>query len=85
GDKVKIDYVGTFRSDGKQFDANKGFECKIGVGHVIKGWDEGVVQLSVGEKAKLIITSDYAYGSEGYPLNVPKTKKIIPPNADLVL
>jgi FKBP-type peptidyl-prolyl cis-trans isomerase len=44
---------------------------------VIKGWDEGVIQMSVGEKAKLIISSDYAYGAEG-------AGGVIPPNADLI-
>ena len=44
---------------------------------VIKGWDEGVIQMSVGEKAKLIISSDYAYGAEGAGGGIP-------PNADLI-
>jgi FK506-binding protein 1 len=44
---------------------------------VIQGWDEGVITMSLGEKAKLDITSDYGYGSEG-------AGGVIPPNADLV-
>jgi FK506-binding protein 1 len=44
---------------------------------VIKGWDEGVVQMSLGEKATLDITPDYGYGSQG-------AGGVIPPNADLV-
>ena len=44
---------------------------------VIKGWDEGVMRMSVGEKAKLIISSDYGYGAEG-------AGGVIPPNADLI-
>jgi FK506-binding protein 1 len=73
-------YVGTLASDGKKFDAskdrNKPFEFTIGVGQVIQGWDEGVTQMSLGEKANLAITSDYGYGSRG-------AGGAIPPNADL--
>ncbi|SCZ99541.1 BZ3500_MvSof-1268-A1-R1_Chr3-1g06080 [Microbotryum saponariae] len=83
GDHVKIHYTGTLLSTGKTFDSSvqRGtpFECQIGVGQVIKGWDEGVKQLSLGEKvtfgptekpasgadeAKLTCTPDYAYGSQ---------------------
>lgn len=48
-----------------RFDSSVGrgdFVTKIGVGRVIKGWDEGVVQMKTGEKAILDITHDYAYG-----------------------
>jgi FK506-binding protein 1 len=45
-------------------------------GQVIKGWDEGVPQLSLGQKANLICTPDYAYGPRGYP-------PVIPANATL--
>merc|ERR1712032_901959 len=54
GDKVTMHYTGTLKNGGKQFDSSVGkgpFETKIGVGQVIKGWDEGVVQMSLGEKA----------------------------------
>ena len=47
---------------------------KIGVGQVIKGWDEGVPQMTLGEKAKLIISYDYAYGEKGYPGNFFRLK-----------
>jgi FK506-binding protein 1 len=72
-------YVGTLL-DGKQFDSSRDrgspFETEIGVGKVIKGWDEGVPRLSLGEKAILTATPDYAYGSRGFP-------PIIPPNSTL--
>ncbi|KAI0634948.1 hypothetical protein C8Q77DRAFT_1104917 [Trametes polyzona] len=62
GDKVTIHYVGTLL-DGKKFDSSRDrgtpFETEIGVGKVIKGWDEGVPQLSLGEKAILTATPDY--------------------------
>jgi len=79
GDTVTIHYVGTL-VDGKKFDSsrdrNSPFVTKIGVGQVIKGWDEGVTQLSVGEKALLVVTPDYGYGARGFP-------PVIPPNATL--
>ena len=53
------------------------FRCfKIGLGMVIKGWDEGVTQMSLGEKSVLTITSDFGYGERG-------AGGVIPPNADL--
>ena len=79
GDTVKIHYVGTLE-DGTKFDSSRDrgtpFVTQIGVGKVIKGWDEGVPQLSVGEKAVLTCTHDYAYGAQGFP-------PVIPPNATL--
>jgi len=79
GDSVTIHYVGTL-IDGKKFDSsrdrNSPFVTQIGVGKVIKGWDEGVPQLSLGEKAVLIVTPDYAYGARGFP-------PVIPPNSTL--
>ncbi|KAK6346230.1 FK506 binding protein proline rotamase rapamycin-binding protein [Orbilia blumenaviensis] len=80
GDKVTMHYTGTL-TNGKKFDSSvdrgEPFVTKIGVGQVIKGWDEGVPQMSLREKAKLTITGDYAYGERGYP-------GLIPPNATLI-
>ncbi|CAG8484971.1 4487_t:CDS:2 [Diversispora eburnea] len=76
GDTIKIHYVGKLEN-GEVFDSteNKGpFECKIGMGQVIRG----VPKLSVGEKARLIITPDYGYGDTGFG-------NIIPPGATLIL
>ncbi|KAG8941909.1 FK506 binding protein proline rotamase rapamycin-binding protein [Tulasnella sp. 424] len=79
GDTVTIHYVGTL-TNGKKFDSsrdrNDPFITTIGVGEVIKGWDQGVPQLSVGQKAILTCTPDYAYGAQGYP-------PVIPPNSTL--
>ena len=73
-------YTGTLASDGSKFDSshdrNKLFEFTIGVGQVIKGWDEGVIQMSCGETAMLNISSDFGYGASG-------AGEDIPPNADL--
>ncbi|OJJ05638.1 hypothetical protein ASPVEDRAFT_64633 [Aspergillus versicolor CBS 583.65] len=79
GDTVTMHYVGTL-ADGSEFDSSRKrgtpFVTRIGVGRVIKGWDEGVPQLSVGEKANLICTPDYGYGASGFP-------PVIPANATL--
>ena len=48
----------------------------MGVGQVIRGWDEGITQLKRGEKATLTCPPDYAYGAGGYP-------PVIPANATL--
>jgi len=80
GDTVKMHYVGTLLS-GKPFDSSrdrgKPFETRIGVGAVIKGWDEGVPQLSLGQKAKLTCTPDYAYGDRGFPPVIPASATLI--------
>lgn len=80
GDKLKMHYTGTLTEGGKQFDSSRDrgdlFEVTIGVGQVIKGWDEGVPLLSLGERATLHITSDYGYGASGAGADIP-------PNAGL--
>jgi len=78
--KLTMHYIGTLASNGSKFDASRDrgrpFSFTIGVGQVIRGWDEGVMQMSLGEKAILKITSDYGYGARG-------AGGVIPPNADL--
>lgn len=80
GDTVSINYIGTLE-DGTKFDSSydrgQAFETQIGVGRVIKGWDEGVVGMKVGGKRKLTIPPDLAYGSQG-------AGGVIPPNATLI-
>ncbi|KAM6497755.1 hypothetical protein JOM56_005703 [Amanita muscaria] len=75
GDRVTIHYVGKFLN-GIVFDSSRDrpepFVTQIGVNHVIKGWDEGIPQLSKGEKALLTITPDYAYGEKGFGTVIPK-------------
>lgn len=46
-------------------------KTQIGKGEVIRGWDDGVAQLSVGQRAKLICSPDYAYGARGHPGIIP--------------
>ena len=80
GDMVKVHYKGQL-IDGTVFDSsykrNQPIEFKVGVGQVIKGWDEGISLLRVGEKARFVIPSNLAYGEMG-------AGGVIPPNATLV-
>jgi len=80
GQTVQVHYTGTL-TNGTKFDSSRDrgrpFEFCIGQGQVIKGWDEGVAQMSKGERAKLTCSADYAYGSRGFP-------GLIPPNSTLV-
>lgn len=79
GQTVTVHYTGTL-SDGSKFDSSRDrqspFKFKIGVGQVIRGWDEGVAQMSIGQRAKLSITPDFGYGKVG-------AGKVIPENAHL--
>ncbi|XP_076053967.1 peptidyl-prolyl cis-trans isomerase Fkbp12 isoform X2 [Oratosquilla oratoria] len=80
GQTVVVHYTGTLTS-GKKFDSSrdrgKPFKFPIGQGEVIRGWDEGLAQMSVGQQAKLTCSPDYAYGSRGFP-------GLIPPNSVLI-
>lgn len=79
GDDIVIHYRGTLE-DGTVFDSSydrgEPFQTQIGVGAVIQGWDEGVIGMKPGEKRKLIIPPDMAYGEQGVGS--------IPPNSTLI-
>jgi FK506-binding protein 2 len=64
-DVLSMNYKGTLLS-GKQFDSNYGkepFKFKLGTGNVIKGWDQGLLGMCIGEQRKLTIPPQLAYGS----------------------
>ena len=80
GDRVAVHYTGTLE-DGTKFDSSKDrgqpFEFAIGMGQVIRGWDEGVMTMRPGGNRILTIPSDLAYGDRG-------SGKIISPGATLI-
>ncbi len=83
GQVVTVHCTGTVQATGKKFwsttdPGQKAFSFTIGKGEVIKGWDEGVATMQVGETAVLTATADYAYGAGGFPAWG------IPPNATLL-
>ena len=69
GSKVSVHYVGVAFSNGEEFDAswNRGepFAFPLGAGHVIAGWDRGVVGMKVGGRRRLVIPPDLGYGDRG--------------------
>ena len=80
GDKLSIHYIGKLSSNGKKFDSSydrdEPFTFTLGQGQVIKGWEQGVPGMCVGEKRRLLIPSTLGYGSRGFG-------SVIPPNAAL--
>lgn len=80
GDVVAVHYVGTL-TDGTEFDSSykrgEPFVFPLGMGRVIKGWDEGIAMMHVGGKARLIIPPELAYGNRS-------VGGVIPPNATLI-
>lgn len=80
GQSVTVNYVGTL-TDGKKFDASADhggtFSFTIGVGQVIRGWDEGVATMKVGGKRRLTVPPELGYGAQG-------AGDVIPPNATLI-
>jgi FKBP-type peptidyl-prolyl cis-trans isomerase len=79
GDTVTVNYLGTL-TNGEKFDSsydrNQPFTAQIGVGQVIKGWDEGIIGMKVGGKRKLTIPPSLGYGSQ--------SAGSIPPNSTLM-
>ncbi|MBM3847575.1 MAG: FKBP-type peptidyl-prolyl cis-trans isomerase [Verrucomicrobia bacterium] len=80
GSVVKVHYTG-WLTDGTKFDSSvdrgEPFEFALGAGQVIRGWDEGVARMRVGDKARLTLPPDFAYGDGGYPGAIPPKATLI--------
>lgn len=80
GDNVSVHYTG-WLPDGKKFDSSvdrgEPFTFTLGEGEVIAGWDLGVATMKIGDKVRLTLPPELAYGASGYP-------GAIPPNATLI-
>ena len=80
GQTVEVHYTG-WLTDGTKFDSsldrNDLFSFVLGTGQVIRGWDQGVATMRVGDKVRLTIPPELAYGSQGFP-------GAIPPNSTLI-
>ena len=85
GDTLTVNYVGTLE-DGTKFDSSidrgQPFTFVVGIGQVIRGWDEGMLGMKIGEKKHLVIPGEKAYGANGIPDG--RGGYIIPPNATLI-
>lgn len=80
GNRVTVHYTG-WLENGTKFDSsvdrNQPFQFNLGRGEVIKGWDEGVAGMKVGETRRLTIPAHLGYGARG-------AGNIIPANATLI-
>jgi FKBP-type peptidyl-prolyl cis-trans isomerase FkpA len=79
GDIVWVHYTGKL-STGEEFDSSIGkqpFKFTLGEGQVIKGWDEGVVGMKVGEKRQLVIPGELGYGAAGSPPKIPANATLV--------
>lgn len=80
GDSIKVHYKGTL-TNGKKFDSSydrqEPLGFKVGAGQVIKGWDEGLLGMKVGEKRKLTIAPDLAYGNRAVGGVIPANSTLI--------
>jgi peptidylprolyl isomerase len=82
GQQATVNYVGVLFKDGKEFDSSWGkgkqpFQFALGSGQVIPGWDQGVVGMKVGERRRLTIPADLAYGEQGSPPKIGPNEPLI--------
>ena len=82
GQQATVNYVGVLFKDGKEFDTSWGkgkqpFQFALGSGQVIPGWDQGVLGMKVGERRRLTIPADLAYGAQGSPPKIGPNEPLI--------
>jgi FKBP-type peptidyl-prolyl cis-trans isomerase FkpA len=80
GEAVTVHYTGWF-TDGRKFDSsvdrNEPFVFVLGAGQVIAGWDLGVARMKIGDKVKLTLPPELAYGRRGYPGAIPPDSTLL--------
>jgi len=82
GQTVVVNYSGVTESTGKEFDSsakhgNKPAEFQVGVGMLIKAWDEALLTMKVGGKRKLIVPPELGYGKAGRGADIPPNSTLI--------
>jgi peptidylprolyl isomerase len=81
GDVVVVNYVGMNFSNGQEFDASwdrgQPFPVQLGAGHVIPGWEKGLIGIKKGGRRKLTIPPELGYGAEGSPPAIPPNETLI--------
>lgn len=82
GQQATVQYVGVLFKNGKEFDTSWGkgkqpFTFTLGSGQVISGWDQGVLGMKVGERRRLTIPADLAYGAQGSPPKIGPNEPLI--------
>ena len=78
-DKAFIRYTGKLEN-GKEFDSNQtkeGFEVDVGAGMVIQGWEDALLKMRKGMKARVTIPPELAYGKTGHPPQIPPNSTLI--------
>jgi FKBP-type peptidyl-prolyl cis-trans isomerase len=87
GDRVVVNYTG-FLPNGRLFDSSasdgRPLKCRVGRGEVIKGWDEVLLLLPAGSRARVWIPAALAYGAKGVRDPDDQRRYLIPPKTDLV-
>ena len=80
GDLVTVHYTG-WLTTGEKFDSSvdrdEPLRFVLGMGQVIAGWDQGVAQMKIGDKVRLTIPPELAYGADGYPGAIPPSATLI--------
>ena len=81
GDNIQVHYTGTLFANGNKFDSShdrgRPLPLTLGVGQVIKGWDEGLQGMCVGEKRTLTIPPSKAYGTRGAGKKIPGSSTLV--------